>query len=70
MFKKALDNIKTTVDMLIREGIKSYNRQNILKNIKTTSILAEGVKDSHFVIEAVSENIELKQKYLTTSENS
>ena len=63
LLQNAINNIKITTDMLIREGMKLENdTETILNNITATTSMEEAVAEAQLVIEAVSENLELKQK--------
>jgi 3-hydroxybutyryl-CoA dehydrogenase len=63
--KEALDaamvKIETNLDrMLSREKISAEDKKNTLARIKTYSVLSEGVKNADLVVEAATENVELK----------
>lgn len=61
--KKGLDTISKNLDRLVaKEKISIHDRENTIKNIITFSSMADGVKDADFVIEAATENVELKCK--------
>lgn len=60
---KALGKIATNFDRQIAKGILSDDqKQNALENIETYTEMADAVKDADLVIEAASENIDLKIK--------
>ena len=60
---KALNTISKNLDRIVSKGtITEEARQNTLKNINTYTSLAEGLKNSELVIEAASENMDLKSK--------
>lgn len=57
----AVERISTNLDMLIQEGvIGEKEKESALSRIFTTTILEEAVKDTSFVTEAASENLEIK----------
>ena len=59
---KGLATISNSLDRLIKKTlITEDDKKNILSNIKTTTQMAD-LKDSDFVIEAATENIDLKLK--------
>jgi len=61
--QKALQTIAQNLDRLIAKGnLTEEQKQQTLANIKTYTALAEGVQDTELVIEAATENFELKAK--------
>lgn len=61
--KKAVDTIGKNLDrMVAKEKITAADKETTLKNISTTSSIAEGVKGTLLVVEAATENIDLKCK--------
>jgi 3-hydroxybutyryl-CoA dehydrogenase len=63
MLTKAIQSIKANLVQMSQLGIIPDSRvDSIMKNIHTTSDLAQAAKESQFVIEAVSENLKLKQQ--------
>jgi 3-hydroxybutyryl-CoA dehydrogenase len=61
--QKAIDMITKTLDRQIaKEIIRKEKKEETLANIKTTSSLNEAVKNSDLVIEAATENVDIKQK--------
>lgn len=61
--EKAIATITKNFDRQISKGaINEEQKQNALSKIKTVSSLAEGVKNADLVVEAATENIELKLK--------
>ncbi len=61
--KKGLVTISKNLDrMVAKEKITTADKENIIKNIVTFSSLSEGVRDADIVIEAATENVELKCK--------
>ena len=60
---KALKNIEKNLDrMLAKEKITEEEKQNTLSNITTYTDLNDGVKEADLVVEAATENKELKLK--------
>jgi len=60
---KAVATITKNLDRMVTKGtITAEVKDQSLKNISTNTSLAEGVKDSDLVVEAASENMELKFK--------
>jgi 3-hydroxybutyryl-CoA dehydrogenase len=58
---KALSTITKNIDRQVAKGsITEADKKNILSNISTFSKLEEGVKHADLVVEAATENIELK----------
>lgn len=61
--EKALQTIEKNLDrMVAKEIIRKELKDAALKNISTSTSIAEGVKEAALVIEAASENLELKLK--------
>ena len=61
--KKGLVAISKNLDrMVAKEKITTADKENTIKNIVTFSSLSEGVRDADIVIEAATENVELKCK--------
>lgn len=59
--QKALATIEKNLDrMLKKELITEAKKQKTLENISTYTSIAEGVKHAELVVEAVSENLEIK----------
>ena len=59
--QRAMDTINKNIDRQIAKGtITDDQKKTTLANITTTSIVAEGVKDASLVIEAATENVDLK----------
>ena len=59
--KKGLDTITTNLDrMLAKEKISEADKTQTLGNITTFTQLSEGVKDVDLVVEAATENLNLK----------
>jgi 3-hydroxybutyryl-CoA dehydrogenase len=60
---KAMNTISKNLDRLIaKEKITAAQKEDTLKNISTYSSLAEGVKNAELVVEAATENMDLKCK--------
>ncbi len=60
---KAVKTISGNLDrMLAKEKITSEQKESTLKNISTFTTVAEGVKNVELVVEAATENIDLKCK--------
>lgn len=60
---KGMATISKNLDRLIaKEKITTDDKNNTLKNIKTFTDLREGVNDRDLVVEAATENIDLKAK--------
>ena len=67
---QAVTSIKNNLTMMSQKGIfKEAEIEPTLKRIKTTSDLAEAVKGVQLVIECLSENMELKQKFFQDMDN-
>lgn len=61
--ENVIDEIKSELELMTEENyIKGERIEPTLSNIKIFSDLEETVKDSDYVIEAISENLELKQE--------
>lgn len=61
--QKGLNTISTNLDrMLTRESITEEDKANTLKNIKVFTDMKEAVKDRDLVVEAATENVDLKLK--------
>lgn len=61
--KKGMDTISRNLDRMVsKEKITAGDKDNTLKNITVVSSLAEGVKQSGLIIEAATENVDLKCK--------
>ena len=61
--EKALQTIGKNLSRQVEKGIISTTQQDeALKNIRTVTSVAEGVNDADLVVEAASENAELKMK--------
>jgi 3-hydroxybutyryl-CoA dehydrogenase len=61
---KAVENIRANLALLAKNGIGNKNKKDIelaIKRIRLTRDLEEAVSKAQFVIEAVSENLDLKQ---------
>ncbi|MFV0530984.1 MAG: 3-hydroxybutyryl-CoA dehydrogenase [Flavobacteriales bacterium] len=61
--EKGLATISKNLDrMIAKEKITLKDKEDTLKNIKLYTKLAEGVSEAHLVVEAATENTELKFK--------
>ena len=61
--EKGMNTIAGNLDrMVAKEKISEADKTNTLNNITTHTHLAEGVKDVDLVVEAATENVELKLK--------
>lgn len=63
LLAKAIENIRSNLGIMAENGIGT--EQDIdpaVSRIKTTTDVAEAVSEADFVVEAVSENLDLKQK--------
>ena len=61
--KKGIETISKNLDrMVAKEKITAVDKEKTLKNISTFSSLGEGVRNADIVIEAATENIDLKNK--------
>jgi len=59
--QRAMDTINKNLDRQLAKGtITEEQKKNTLANITTFSVVAEGVKEANLVVEAATENIELK----------
>ncbi|MBS4024603.1 MAG: 3-hydroxyacyl-CoA dehydrogenase family protein [Clostridia bacterium] len=60
---QAIANIQTNLGLMAENGIGCKNEiDSIVSNIHTTLAMEEAVLDTQFIIECVSENLELKQQ--------
>jgi len=58
---KAIATISKNLDrMVAKEIIRNEKKDETLKNIKTNTSIADGVKDADLVVEAATENVDLK----------
>ena len=63
LLSKAIENIRSNLTFLAQRGMgKNKDIEPTLRRIKTTLDLKEAVSNAQFIIEAVSENLALKQK--------
>lgn len=61
--KKALSTIEKNLDRQMEKGIMSADERNAaVHRISTTTFMKEGVKNAELVVEAATENIDLKLK--------
>lgn len=60
---KALKKIASNLDRQVKKDKISYDiKKNTLENIETATVLNDGIRDCELVIEAATENLELKLK--------
>ena len=60
---KAIENIRANLSMMARKGLVLESEiDTVVSRIKTTTDMAEAASEAQLVIEAVTENLELKQK--------
>jgi 3-hydroxybutyryl-CoA dehydrogenase len=63
IISKALDDVRANLTLMAKEGICTDEEiEPAVHRIATTTDIGEAVSDAQFVIEAVSENLALKQK--------
>ncbi|MEO5647728.1 MAG: 3-hydroxyacyl-CoA dehydrogenase NAD-binding domain-containing protein, partial [Chitinophagaceae bacterium] len=68
---RALTTISKNLDRQVtKEIISAEIKIKTLANIKTFTSLADGVKDAELVVEAATENIDLKLKLFTQMDES
>jgi len=61
--EKAIQTISKNIDRQISKGtVTEEQKKNILANISSVSDFSKGVKDADLIVEAATENIELKLK--------
>ncbi len=66
---KALQTITKNLDRQVKkEIINDSQKKQTLDNIKTTTDLAAAVTDASLIVEAVTENIEIKKEIFTTAD--
>ena len=59
--QRAMDTINKNLDRQLSKGtITEDQKKSTLANITTSSIIAEGVKEAQLVVEAATENVDLK----------
>jgi 3-hydroxybutyryl-CoA dehydrogenase len=64
--KKGIETIQKNLDrMVAKQTITTADKENVIKNITTHTDLPEGVKGANLVIEAATENVDLKCKIFT-----
>jgi 3-hydroxybutyryl-CoA dehydrogenase len=60
---KAIENIRSNLSMMVRKGVALESEVDpIISRIKTTTNMAEAASQAQLVVEAVTENLELKQR--------
>lgn len=63
LLKKGLAGIRSNLSLMAEHGIgKAEEIDTVLSRVRTTTDLGEAAKEAQFVVEAVSENLDLKQK--------
>ena len=63
LLSKALENIRSNLTVMADNNIGSHSEIDaVISRIKITTDMAEAAADADFVVEAVSENLDLKQK--------
>ncbi|MEO6882925.1 MAG: 3-hydroxybutyryl-CoA dehydrogenase [Bacteroidia bacterium] len=61
VLNKAIATISKNLDRIVAKGlISESDKDTTLQNIKTFTVLADGVKNADLVIEAATENMEIK----------
>ena len=61
--KKGMDTIAKNLDrMVVKEKITETDKSNTLANITTHTAIADGVKNTDLIVEAATENLDLKLK--------
>jgi 3-hydroxybutyryl-CoA dehydrogenase len=62
LLDKAIGNIRSNLTLMAQHGIGRLNEiESIIARIKRTVDLKEAASDAQFIVEAISENLELKQ---------
>jgi len=63
ILSKAVESIRSNLSMMARKGVVHKSEiDTVISRIKTTTDMAEAASEAQLVIEAVTENLELKQK--------
>jgi len=63
LLSSALKNIRSNLTLMADNNIGKHNEiDSVISRIKTTTDMTEATADTDYVIEAVSENLDLKQK--------
>jgi 3-hydroxybutyryl-CoA dehydrogenase len=63
LLSKALQNIRLNLSIMAQKGVVLESEiDTVISRIKTTTNMAEAASEAQLVIEAVTENLELKQK--------
>jgi len=63
LLSKAVENIRLNLSMMARKGVGLEGEiETIISRITTTTNMGEAISDAQLVIEAVIENLELKQR--------
>jgi len=62
VLSKAVENIRLNLSMMARKGVVVESEiEAVVSRIKTTTNMGEAASNAQLVIEAVTENLELKQ---------
>jgi len=63
LLSKAVESIRSNLSMMAKKGVISESEiDTVISRIKTTTNMGEATSDAQLVIEAVTENLDLKQK--------
>jgi 3-hydroxybutyryl-CoA dehydrogenase len=63
LLARAIENIRSNLILMAEKNIGTqHDIERVISKIKTTTDMNEAAGDAHFVVEAVSENLDLKQK--------
>jgi 3-hydroxybutyryl-CoA dehydrogenase len=63
LLKKGLAGIRSNLSLMAEHGIgKVKEIEGVLSRVRTTTDLGEAAREAQFVVEAVSENLDLKQR--------
>ena len=65
--EKAIATISKNLDRMVqKEKISEADKQSALSNITTFTSTEDGVKNAHLVVEAATENFDIKKKIFET----
>lgn len=68
--QRAMDTINKNLDRQLTKGtISEDQKKSTLANITVSSIIAEGVKDANLIVEAATENVDLKLSIFEQMDN-
>ncbi len=63
LLSNGLENIRSNLTIMADKNIGAYDEiDSVMSRIKTTTDMTEATVGAHFIVEAVSENLDLKQK--------